>query len=518
MASDFKHAMPRLALLALSCALAVPAPTTAMAAAVDSGSALRAGTLEVPLNKSQVVSADRPIAKAMIGSDEIADILPITDRSIYVLGKKMGTTSLTLYDSAGRVLSVLDIAVGPDVEGLAAQLHDLIPNEKIDARISNDSIVLTGLVNDSAAVDRAMQIAKTYAGDKVVNLMSVGSSQQVMLEVRFAEVNRKAERDIGMNGFGISKGGSFSAISGPGSSFVPGTPGTISQSLDSAGNVIGSTISGGTTAFLASSGITGMFGIIRKSFSIGNVNIDAMLNALESRGLSKTLAQPTLIALSGERASFLAGGEFPVPVAQSGNSGGGNGNVAAITVEFKPFGVSLGFTPTVLGDKTINLVVMPEVSEIDPSASLTLNGITIPGLRTRRASTTLELRDGESFAIAGLLQNDIKTNIQQMPILGSIPILGALFRSTQFQKGETELLIVVTPHLVAPIQPSQVKLPTDRVKDPSEADTFLLGQPYNPQPLSPAAPDAAPPQTSNSTGVQQDSTKKPAAKDDGYAY
>ena len=286
-----------LALAAISCALAASVPTAAMAASDGSydGSALRAGTLQVPLNKSQVVSADRPIAKAMIGSEDIADILPITDRSIYVLGKKMGTTSLTLYDSAGRVLSVLDVAVGPDVESLETQLRDLVPNEKIEARISNDSIVLTGLVNDPGAVDRAMQIARTYAGDKVVNLMSVGSSQQVMLEVRFAEVNRVAGRDIGINGFGVSRGGTFSAITGPGSAFVPGVQGTRSYTLDGNGNVIGSTLSGGKDAYLATPGITGAFGIFRKSFNIGDLSIDAMLNALETRGLSKTLAQPTLI-------------------------------------------------------------------------------------------------------------------------------------------------------------------------------------------------------------------------------
>jgi len=508
--------MRRQALTALFCAGAAMVPAAAYANGVShaaddesyADTGLRAGTLQVPLNKSQIVSADRPIAKAMIGSEEIADVLPITDRSIYVLGKKMGTTSLSLYDSAGRVLSVIDIAVGPDVETLESQLRDLIPGEQISARISNESIVLTGLLNDPGAVDRAMQLASTYAGDKVVNLMSVGSSQQVMLEVRFAEVSRAAGREIGVNGFGLSRGGSFSAITGPGSAFVPGTPGTY----DSAGNLVG-----GSPGYLATPGITGMFGIIRKQFNIGDVDIDAMLSALETRGLSKTLAQPTLLSLSGEKAAFLAGGEFPVPVAHSGTSAG-SGNIAAISVEFKPFGVSLGFTPTVLSDKTINLIVEPEVSEIDPTASLTLNGITIPGIRTRRASTTLELRDGESFAIAGLLQNDFRTNISQMPLLGSIPILGALFRSTKFQKGETELLIVVTPHLVAPLKPGQVRLPTDRVKDPDEASTFLLGQPYDPVPLPPAGDTAPDSSASASSSPDQGDAGSAANKDDGYAY
>jgi pilus assembly protein CpaC len=232
--------------------------------------------------------------------------------------------------------------------------------------------------------------------------------------------------------------------------------------------------------------INDTFGIFRKSFSLGNVNIEAERSTLlEKRGLSKTLAEPTLIALSGEKASFLAGGEFPVPVVQSGSGSGGSGTTSAITVEFKPFGVSLAFTPTVLGDKVINLVVEPEVSSIDPTASVAINGLIVPGLKTRRASTTLELRDGESFAIAGLLSRDFQTTVRQMPVLGSLPIIGALFRSSSFQKGETELLIVVTPRLVAPIRPEQVRLPTDRIEDPTAKDVLIDGEGYRPKALAP---------------------------------
>ena len=465
---------------ALALALAAMASTSPALSQAVGSSALHAGTLEVPKNKSQVVSADRPIAKALVGSDKIADVVPITDRSLYVLGKEMGTTSLTLYDSSGRVISILDVAVGPDVIALGDQLRQLVPGESIEAHISNDSVVLTGTVNSAGAADRAAQLAKAYAGDKVINLIAMGSSQQVMVEVRFAEVNRSTGKDLGVQLFGSSRGGSFNGITG----YPPPSD---------------------------------TFGVVRQDFSVGNLNITAQINALENRGLAKTLAQPTLIALSGEKASFLAGGEFPVPVAQS-STGTGVGN--AITVEFKQFGVSLGFTPTVLGDKTISMIVEPEVSAIDPSASLTLSGITIPGLRTRRASTTLELRDGESFAIAGLLQRDFQTTVNQIPLLGSIPILGTLFRSASFKRGETELLIVVTPHLVAPIKPGQVRLPTDRVLDPREGDTFLLGQPYRPTKVEPAvAPAPVPPQSSAqpAPGAQQPAGQLPA-KDGGYAY
>ncbi|HEY0957657.1 MAG TPA: type II and III secretion system protein family protein [Novosphingobium sp.] len=555
------------ALLALTLVALVPAGP---ALGQSRGTALHAGTLEVPLNKSQVVSADRPIAKALVGSADIADVLPITDRSLYVLGKKMGTTSLTLYDSAGRVLSIMDIAVGPDVIALGEQLRLLVPGETIDARISNESVVLTGTVNTAGSADRAMQLAKAYAGDKVINLISMGSSQQVMLEVRFAEVNRSTGKEIGTRFSARSRDGSFNGVAGSGSTFLPGgvSSGTQSSNTFSTGtgtfneltgslvgnapgaalttngsNIIGnsrfdptqlmgvgkvtsSNTSSSTSSAASIASILGLgaltegFGIFSKTFRLGNVNIEGILNAMESKGLAKTLAQPTLIALSGEKASFLAGGEFPVPVAQTGNNNGaGNG---AITVEFKPFGVSLAFTPTVLGDKTISMIVEPEVSAIDPSASLTVAGITIPGLRTRRASTTLELRDGESFAIAGLLQKDFQTTVDQVPLLGSIPILGALFRSSSFKKGETELLIVVTPRLVAPIRPGQVRLPTDRVLDPREADTFLLGQPYRPTKVEPAVPPSpaqpAPEASAPQSAVTPATPGQAPAKEDGYAY
>lgn len=489
-------------------ALAVLAPTALapMQAVAQAGSSLHAGTLDVPLNKSQVVTVDRPIARAMVGNEDIADILPVTDRSIYVLGKKMGTTSLTLYDGGGRVITIVDIAVGPDVIALTEQLRDLVPDEKIEARISNDSIVLTGLVSNAGAADRAARLASAFAGDKVINLLGMGSSQQVMLEVRFAEVSRSAGKEIGVSSFARSNGGKFSSAIGAGAQLVPGKDVDVSTSIG--GVTTNTTVPG--DAILQLGAITNTFGIFRRTFNVLGLDIDATLNALEERGLSKTLAQPTLIALSGEKASFLAGGEFPVPVVQGSGSSTGT-NQAPITVEFKPFGVSLAFTPTVLGDKTISMIVEPEVSSIDPNASFTLGNITIPGLRTRRASTTLELRDGESFAIAGLLQRDFETTVRQVPLLGSIPIIGSLFRSSGFRKGETELLIVVTPRLVAPISPSQVRLPTDRVKDPSEAETFLLGQAYHPVPVEPAAPSP----TANPDAA---TTPPKPAKDDGYAY
>jgi len=443
--------------------LLAPAPAAAQAA-LQNG--LHGGTLEVPMNKSQVISTDMPIARAMIGNSEIADLVPLTDRSVYVLGKTMGTTSLTLYDRNGRVLVVMDIAVGPDVEGFREQVARLVPNSHIEASISGSSLILTGLANDAGAVSRAVQLARTYAGDNVVNMVGLGSSQQVMLEVKFAEVRREIGEDIGMRN-SISNN-NLQGVTGPGASLRN----------DANGNPL-----------FAVAPILQSFGVFGATFTALGLNFDSYLNALEDKGFAKTLAEPTLVALSGERASFLAGGEFPVPVAQSGN---GNIDAGGITVEFKPFGVSLGFTPTVLGDNTINLKVEPEVSSIDPAASIQVNDLVIPGLQTRRASTTLELRDGESFAIAGLLQRDFDTTVNQVPLLGNIPIIGALFRSTEFRKGETELLIIVTPRLVQPIRPDQVRLPTDRVRDPNVESAVGLGEAYDPVPSQELdAPQAA---------------------------
>ncbi|WP_194954693.1 type II and III secretion system protein family protein [Sphingopyxis solisilvae] len=466
-------------------AIAIPA---AQAQYVQGGG-VHAGQLDVPLNKSQTVTLDRPFGRAMIGSDEIADIMPISDRSIYVLGKKLGATSLTVYDKGGRVITIMDVAVGPDVLSLRRQLGELMPGERISARIANDAVVLSGVVSSAAAAQNAVQIAGTYAGDKVVNMMGIGSSQQVMLEVRFSEISRRTGKEIGVSGFFRNGSGRFDGAIGAGASLTP-DPDT-----------------GDGVLKLAS--ITESFGIFRRSFNIAGLDILGVLDSLEEKGMAKTLAEPTLVALSGEKASFLAGGEFPIPVVQGSGGGGGGGNAGSITIEFKPFGVSLGFTPTILADGVINMIVEPEVSSIDPNNSIVLNNITIPGLQTRRASTTLELRDGESFAIAGLLRQDFRNTIKQVPLLGSIPIIGSLFRSTGFQRGETELLIVVTPRLVQPIKPNQVALPTERVGEPTELDMFLLGRTDNAVPAVP--------------GVQQQmnpapKAAAPAKEGPGYEY
>lgn len=463
--------------LALGMALAAGGATSAPAqiASLTASNVDHAGQLDVPLNKSQVLTVDRAFSKALVGNQDVADILPLTNRSLYVLGKKVGTTSLTLYDSRNMLIAVVDVAVGPDVVTLKRQLAELIPGEQIGARISNDAVVLTGTVSSASAVDRAVQVARTYAGgdEKVVNMLSVGASQQVMLEVRFSEVNRQAAKQIGLN-----------------HSF------TGNRTAGSIGNLAGESIiptNNDRIPTIKLDGLSDAFGVGTWAYKIGSLNLFSALDALERKGLVKTLAEPTLVALSGETASFLAGGEFPIPVVQNGGGGGGGGN-NGITVEFKPFGVSLGFTPTVLSDGIINLVVEPEVSSIDPSASVSINGLVVPGLLTRRAKTVVELRDGQSFAIAGLLRNDFQDTVRQLPILGSIPIIGSLFRSTGFQKQQTELVMIVTPRLVKPMRAEDVSLPTDRVGNPNELDLFLMGRTDKAVGINPLNPDAMPPE------------------------
>ena len=467
-------------------ATAVPAAAQITTVSVADG--IHAGEVAVPINKSQVIRSDRPFAKALIGNPEIADVLPLSNSSLYVLGKKAGTTSLTLYDRGSNLIAVVDVVVGPDVISLKRQLSQSI-GDGVGARISNDSLVLEGIVSSSVAADRAVQLAETYAPGKVVNLLSVGSTQQVMLEVRFSEIKRSALKDIGFGFFVSNDSGSFRGAIGGGASLISDS-GTTTTTTTVGG--VTTTVETPNPARLELGAIVDSFGVLTKTFGAFGLNFDAALNALERKGAITTLAEPTLVALSGETANFLAGGEFPVPVLQDSSNGGGTG----ITIEWKPFGVSLAFTPTVLADGVINMIVEPEVSSIDQSASIVVNNLRIPGLQTRRAKTVVELRDGESFALAGLLRTDFQDTVRQFPILGSIPVLGLLFKSTNFQRDETELVIVVTPRLVRPVPAYAIKVPTDRAGPPNEADLFMFGRTDTGVPQGPGAtgiPPASPP-------------------------
>jgi pilus assembly protein CpaC len=400
------------------------------------------GALNVPMNRAVVVESDVPFAELSIANPGIADISTLSDRSIYVLGKAPGRTTLTLLSPEGQLISNVDVHVTPDVAEFKERLQQILPGEQIEVRTANDGIVLSGVVSSTAKLDRALDLANRYAPDRVSNLMVVGGTQQVMLKVRFAEVNRAVSKSLS-GSFGFN------------------TPGTDGFGAGAGGNIdgINNIIGGGTV-------VTDATGAIGAGFNIGSVEFGVLLEALESKGMVRTLAEPNLTALSGQEARFLAGGEFPVP----GESNGGG-----ITIEFKPFGVELIFTPVVVDGDIINLTIDAAVSSIDTANGITINNVSISAFKRRQTSTTVEMRDGESFAISGLLQDDFNDVAAQVPWVGDIPILGALFRSSEYQRSQTELVVIVTPHLVTPVSGEALALPTDRVRIPTERDLFLFG-------------------------------------------
>ncbi|MDB5428382.1 MAG: pilus assembly protein CpaC [Phenylobacterium sp.] len=437
------------AVFAVAMAICVAAPPTASAQAVAVGAQTRSGyEMVVGVGKSQVIELPSAYTDLMIADPKIADILPLNTHSIYVVGKAPGSTALTVYGPGKQLIAAVNVVVSADLEGFRNRLREILPDEKnVQIRSANQSLLLYGTASSPVALSQVVTLAETYAPAKVVNMMTVEGTQQVMLSVRFVEMNRTTAKALRIN---IAANASPDPITG-----VP------RFNFNTGDTVIG----GAKTA--------SSFGFIEGLFKGADGNLDILFDALETKGLVKTLAEPTLVAMSGDTANFLAGGEFPIPVAQS--SASGEGGIPTITVAFKQFGVALAFTPTILKDGLINLVVNPEVSAIDPANSVTSGGIVIPGLSVRRARTTVELRDGESFTIAGLLKQDYANNIRQLPFLGDLPILGSLFRSTSFQRDETELVIVVTPHLVTPRRGGNIALPGDRFVPPSDFELFLFG-------------------------------------------
>lgn len=406
-------------------------------------------TLNVPMNRAVVVESDQPFAELSIANPAIADISSLSDRTIYVLGKSPGVTTLTILDAAGRLLTNVDVIVAADITEFKQRLGQILPGEQIEVRTANDGIVLSGTVSSAARLQRALDLAERYAPERVSNLMSVGGVQQVMLKVRFAEMERNVSKSLSTSL--ALDGGIFG-----GNANVSGGTNTNNNS-GSQGNSLSGTIPGTSEAN----------GALLFGFGAGSVEVGLLLEALESKGVVRTLAEPNLTALSGQEAKFLAGGEYPVPVSQDNGS---------VSVEFKPFGVELNFTPRVVDGDLINLELEAAVSSIDPTNGFTSNAFTIDAFRRRETSTTVELRDGESFAVAGLLQDEFIDTNGQVPWLGDIPILGTLFRSAQYQRSQSELVIIITAHLVTPTRGEALVLPTDRIMPPSEKDLFLNGK------------------------------------------
>ncbi len=424
---------------AMGLALATASPMTASAEVLRVIKGTASQALEVPMNRAVVLESDVPFAELSIANPGIADISTLSDRSIYVLGKTPGRTTLTLFTAEGELITNVEVQVITDVAEFKERLNQILPGEKIEVRTANDGIVMSGTVSSTQKLARALDLAERYAPGRVSNLMSVGGTQQVMLKVRFAEMQRTVAKNLS----------SSLAISGTNDAVETGT-------WLNPGNSIGSPIT--TRQNVVGAGLLG--------FTTGSLQIGILLEALESKGVVRTLAEPNLTALSGQEAKFLAGGEYPIPVSDDGT----------ITVEYKPFGVEMRFTPTVVDGDLINLQLNASVSSIDGTITTQSNGITLAAFKRRETTTTVEMRDGESFAIAGLLQDDFRDLNGQVPWLGDIPILGTLFRSAEYQRSQSELVIIITPHLVSPTRGEALALPTDRVRLPTERELFLFGE------------------------------------------
>ena len=430
--------------------------------------------LSVPMNRAVVVESDQPFSELSIANPGIADVTTLSDKTIYVLGKLPGRTTMTILGADGRLLSNVEVQVTPDIGEFKERLKQILPGENIEVRTANDGIVLSGTVSSAAKLDRAIDLAKRYAGERVSNLMTVGGTQQVMLKVRFAEMQRSVSKNLASSLAMRGTVGGGRAETG----VISGT-GNFASNSGSVSDVFNNGI-------IPIAGDKGALGL---GFTAGNMEFSVLLEALESKGMVRTLAEPNLTALSGQQAKFLAGGEYPIPVLDD------NG----VTIKYKPFGVEMTFTPRVVDSNLINLEIAAAVSAIDTSVTMTNGNFSVNAFKRRETSTTVEMRDGESFAIAGLLQDDFNDLNSQIPWLGDVPVLGALFRSAEFERRQSELVIIVTPHLVTPTRGEALALPTDRVRLPTESELFLLGK-TSAAPVSGAAAEVAKQDFSGSYG------------------
>jgi pilus assembly protein CpaC len=437
--------------------------------------ARRSASITIAVGKTEDVRIEDIFTDVTVGDPEVADITPLTDHTLSILGKKIGTTRVAVYGEGKRMVGVFDVEVSYDVSRLQAELHR-ITGGGIKVSSVNGRIMLSGTAHDATTVDKAVVIARQFAPD-IINTVQVLQPQQVVLEVRFVEASRQAGRELGVqwNSFGkntLANVGSqvpanqlpVTTPMGPFQQPAYGTPGTALGGK----NVVDSTL---PISPIAAAGVlsgTAPFGFMLATMARGALSLDVAINALEAKGLIRSLAEPNLVALSGDTASFLAGGEYPIPVP---------GGLGTVTIDYKKYGVGLAFTPTVLRDGLINLKIVPEVSELDFSHPVQFLGYSIPPLTVRTASTTVELRDGQSFVIGGLLQNKSTNAQQQLPWIGDVPVLGALFSSKRYQKDETDLAIIVTPRLVRPSRPGDpVKTPLDNTLPANDIDFFLMGK------------------------------------------
>jgi pilus assembly protein CpaC len=426
--------------------------------------------IQLEVGKGRLVKLDRPASSVFLADPEIADIQVKSPTLVYVVGKGAGETTLFAVGDRDEVILNVGLAVRHNVDQLRQALHDLLPDSAIDVTSMGDALVLEGAVRSAAEAEDVRRVAARFVPDEkqLVNKLRIEAPNQVNIRVRVAEMSREVIKQLGFNWESVVAPGSFAFGLATGapvlSSPVTVPPGT------------------GPKQFLTQRAI-GSGATVNNAFaslSTNRVDLNTLIDALDREGLVSILAEPNLTATSGETASFLAGGEFPIPVPQGLNT---------ITIEFKKFGVSLDFQANIGAKDRISLRVRPEVSQLSNSGAITIDSITIPALTTRRADTTVELGSGQSFAIAGLLQNSITQNVNKFPGLGDLPVLGPLFRSSQFQRDETELVIIVTPYIVRPVSAGKLMAATDGFVAPTDAERYLKGATYRPQPSpSPSAP------------------------------
>jgi pilus assembly protein CpaC len=447
-----------------------------MACFVAAPSFAASSAFYVPINRSELVTTSSDMSEVIITDPDVADVFVHGKRKVSVIGKAIGQTTLRVFDADHKLLRSMDVSVTYDLPAVRRALREYLPNERIGVSMINTRMALTGTISSAEAAGTAIEIAEEFVrgkliGDQansrkkfvegndvtagevspIINLMKISAGQQVMLRIRIGEIQRSALKNLGVN---------LTAFNGGTSGFQLGT------GAGRFGNVTGDVPVFGAGQF-AFSEASDAFGIGRVTGEVAGFDLAAAVDALERDGILKVLAEPNLVALSGEEAQFLAGGEFPIPVPQQ---------LGTTTIEYKPFGVALKFTPYVLSENRLRIQVNPEVSEISNERVIeTSDGFTAPSIVTRRASTTVELAPGESFMIAGLIRDNMISQIDELPGVGEIPVLSALFRSTSFQRNETELVIAVTPYLVDPLKGSDVKLPTDDFKPASFMESIFFG-------------------------------------------
>ena len=501
----------------------------------------RSTMVSVPLFKSRIVELAAPAKRVSIGNPDIADVLILQSNELYVLGKDLGTTNVLLWDRNDALISSLSVAVTHDLEGLKRQIATMLGNERIEVYSAQRNVVLAGTVSSAVKMSAAVQLAESYLEEaatakdkiffeqeatgaggerkagKVINLMSVAGAQQVMLQVKVAELQRTLTRRMdaqlhtltNQNGKwvfgGVNGGATF-----PDALFEPDD---VRIPVFNDGSPIGPVID----EFMPNTqsiSDTGIFMSFLSSDFIANL----VLDIAKERGLAKILAEPTLTTLTGQEAKFLSGGSFPIPIAEDDG----------ISVEFKEFGVQLNFLPVILDGNRINLKLNISVSELVEGNSLVVAPVTssgvassvfaVPALSERKAISTVELSDGQTIGIAGLINENLRQSVSKFPGLGDLPILGQLFRSQSFQKGETELVILVTPKLAKPLDPAEIRLPTDTFVEPSDLEFYLLGKMEGRSSSPPAASASASAESGERTPVASDGAAKSGGPEGSYGH